>query len=117
MKVVQDTWEVTFAHLNPDTADQNQCSSMRIRIQNTSHENLYNWNKPAQLIASTRGEKEAALLPLLHVPGEHVLREVVCTDHSQANAILFYLLQNWMSVRPTLKWLCYEIKIFVEGLK
>jgi hypothetical protein len=55
-------------------------------------EHLYNWYnyKPAQLIASTRGEKEAALLPLLHVPGEHVLREVVCTAHSQAKAKLFY---------------------------
>ena len=52
-------------------------------------EHLYNWYKPAQLLASTRGEKEAALLPLLHVPGEHVLREVVCTAHSQAKVKLF----------------------------
>jgi hypothetical protein len=52
-------------------------------------EDLYNWYKPAQLLASTRGEKKAALLPLLHVPGEHVLREVVCTAHSQAKAFYF----------------------------
>jgi hypothetical protein len=35
---------------------------------------------PAQLVTPAGGEEQAALLTLLHVPGEHVLREVVPTD-------------------------------------
>jgi hypothetical protein len=35
---------------------------------------------PAQLVTPAGGEEQAALLTLLHIPGEHVLREVVPTD-------------------------------------
>ncbi len=44
---------------------------------------------PAELLVLAGGLKEPALLPLLHVPGEHMLREVVRTAAARIKLIKY----------------------------